>query len=409
MILHGIDGKAKEASEAFQAKQTKESGSDIFAGRAGLQVDLDYINSAKLTPKCFIEEHTYADVAVISAPGGTGKTTIILREAISLALGTPLWGLKVLNPGWTLIVTAEDQRERLIARLREIANSMPLAPGQREEIFEKVCILDVTDKRDFKLTRMEDGNIVHSPLVDGLIDGYKDDPPALVIFDPLVSFGVGESKVNENEQELISVARRIISGLECCVRFVHHTGKQSARDKAVDQYSSRGGSALPDGSRMVTVLSPWSESDKATEKPPQGLHCGPDDSITILHRPKLSYTKPNLPKIWIKRTGFAFEHFNEIPIPREQQDKAHADQIVVFVEEQIKLGNYHTKRTLEAICEDIGMTRMAMRKALAITEASGDLIQMNLPSALRQGGRKNFLCPASMSGDVSFKMSGIAA
>jgi RecA-family ATPase len=40
----------------------------------------------------------------------------------------------------------------------------------------------------------------------------------------------------------------------CCVRYIHHSGKQNGRDKATDQYAGRGGSAFADGCRMVHVL-----------------------------------------------------------------------------------------------------------------------------------------------------------
>lgn len=51
------------------------------------------------------------------APGGTGKTTLILYEAICIALGLPLYGLEVKKPGPVLILTAEDSREMLLYRL----------------------------------------------------------------------------------------------------------------------------------------------------------------------------------------------------------------------------------------------------------------------------------------------------
>jgi len=59
-------------------------------------------------------------VAQVVAPGGTGKTTLLLYEAAMIALGAPLWGLRIEQPGWTLFVTAEDRREHLVAHLREI-------------------------------------------------------------------------------------------------------------------------------------------------------------------------------------------------------------------------------------------------------------------------------------------------
>jgi RecA-family ATPase len=83
----------------------------------------------------------------------------------------------------------------------------------------------------------------------------------LVTIDPSVSFGVGESGVNDPEQGLIEAGRRLRKTLNCRVRFIHHTGKQVARDQIKDQYAGRGGSAFADGARMVHVLQPLNAAE----------------------------------------------------------------------------------------------------------------------------------------------------
>lgn len=84
--------------------------------------------------------------------------------------------------------------------------------------------------------------MVLTRLADDLGRAYRDDRPAVVTFDPVVSFGASENAVNDNEQALITSARRIVRTLDYCVRFVHHTGKANTRAATLDQYSSgRGG------------------------------------------------------------------------------------------------------------------------------------------------------------------------
>jgi hypothetical protein len=129
------------------------------------------------------------------------------------------------------------------------------------------------------------------------VERYQADPPAVVAFDPLVSFGASEGMVNDNENGIVTAARRIVRGLHCCVRVIHHTGKGNARGGTLDQYSGRGGSALPDGSRMTTVLQAWSPEDGSGLHPPPGCRAGPEASITVMNRAKLSYAPPNLPRI----------------------------------------------------------------------------------------------------------------
>jgi hypothetical protein len=89
-------------------------------------ISLDEWNNAKSTPDCIVKDYLFADVAVFIAAGGMGKTTLKLFEAIHIALGLLLYGLTIHKPGAVLIITAEDSREMLVARLREIAKAMGL-------------------------------------------------------------------------------------------------------------------------------------------------------------------------------------------------------------------------------------------------------------------------------------------
>lgn len=66
----------------------------------------------------------------------------------------------------TLIVTREDGREILVARLREITYSMQLSAGELEQVLENVQILDLSSV-PFRLSRVvEDVVYPHSENLD---------------------------------------------------------------------------------------------------------------------------------------------------------------------------------------------------------------------------------------------------
>ncbi|WP_295431135.1 AAA family ATPase [uncultured Thiodictyon sp.] len=353
--------------------------------------------AARLTPRCIVKDHTYADVAQVVAPGGTGKTTVLIHEAVMIALGRPVWGLPVEAPGWTLLVTAEDRREQIMARLREILAALDLTPAERATAIRGVRVWDVTGE-PVKLVAAADGNVVLTWLADAIVEAYLPDPPAVVTFDPLVSFGASEGMVNDNEQGIVTAARRIVKGLDCCVRVVHHTGKGNARAGTLDQYSGRGGSALPDGSRMTTVLQAWGPEDGSGLHPPQGCHPGPDASIAVMVRAKLSYAPPNLPRIWIRRAGFAFEHFTEAPrLAPDIQRAVQADQVERFIIAELGQGRRHTGSTLDGMAETMGMTQKNIRRALAELLVSTRIVDAPLPRELCWGRRKTYLCPPGHS------------
>lgn len=336
--------------------------------------------------------YLYADVATLSAPGGTGKTTLVLYELICIALGRPVHGLEVKKPGWSLLVTAEDSREQLTARLREIMQAMDLTETDRQTVLKSALIWDVSGEQ-MRLVRSENGNIVLTRLVDDIVRVYNQNPPVMVIFDPLISFGASEGQINDNEQGLITAARRIVRGLGCCVRLIAHTGKAVAREKTLDQYASRGGSALSDGARMVAVLQTWKPGDDL--KPPAGCTPYDETSIAILARPKLSYAPPNLPYLWIRRTGHTFVTFTDIQISQEERDEEILDQVERFLASEVQQGHRHNKTSLETSIPNI--KRSEARKAISQLMARGRIIEIDLPPKEQKNSRKTYL---AVSADI---------
>jgi phage/plasmid primase-like uncharacterized protein len=275
---------------------------DATAWQAPEPISTEEWTSSHLTPACVVQDYIFSDVAVLVAPGGTGKTTLQLFEAIHIVLGRPLYGLEIRKPGPVVILSAEDSREMLVARLRRIVEGMGLTPAQVEIVRRQVLISDLTGV-GIRLTGIVDDMVAVGSFVDTLTKRLADIAPVLIVIDPAVSFSVGESRVNDAEQGLIEAGRRLRRELNCCIRYIHHTGKQNARDKTTDQYTGRGGSAFSDGARMVHVLQPL---DAAAWRKSTGTDLEPGDSGLILARPKMSYTPPQ-GEILLRRSGYAFE------------------------------------------------------------------------------------------------------
>lgn len=319
-------------------------------------------NTARTTPTCIVDQYLYADIGVLAAPGGTGKTTYLLYEAIHIVLGLPLFGqLEVRKPGPVVILTAEDGREVLVGRLREVAHGMRLTKAQLEIVHRDVRISDLCGS-GLRLTRVEADMVVPHPVVDRLISEILRSPtlPVLVLIDPTISFGVGESRVNDAEQGLIEAARRIRRALgDCCVRYVHHTGKQNARQRVTDQYAARGGSALPDGVRMNAVMQPIDATDW---KQRTGDVLLDGENAIEIARPKVSYAPPNLPSILLKRIGWSYFPVREVKLSKTEV----GDQTMRTVFETIRLEDiaqhYPTQNSLQDM--DLGLTQKQTRLAV---------------------------------------------
>jgi RecA-family ATPase len=350
------------------------------AWKAPDSISSDEWLTARSAPDCIVENYLFADVGVFIAPGGTGKTTLILHESICIALGLPLYGLEVKKPGPVMILTAEDSREMLVARLRAISAAMGLTDDQRRKVCEHVLISDVSGA-GFKLTVVDHDVVRPAPGIEEIIAGCKAIKPVLIVVDPAVSFGVGESRVNDAEQGLIEAARRLRRALNCCVRYVHHTGKQNGRERAIDQYAGRGGSAFADGARMVTVLQSMAPSDwnKAT-----GTDLCAGQTGLILARPKMSYAPP-AGDILILREGYRFTQVDAVKTDSGEELESRAQKLLDTMLEELSKGHYPTQNSLEAV--DTGLTRAELRKVIAWLKATGRIDQRDKPGAGQRGSR----------------------
>jgi RecA-family ATPase len=348
------------------------------------------LQNARATPDCIVEDLLYADVGLLIAPGGTGKTTLILYMAVHIVLGIPLFGLSVLKPGPVLIITAEDSREMLVARLRAIARAMSLNEVEKAKMMKGILLSDVSGN-GFRLTEVQGDVVKPSAGMDALIEGCETLRPVLVVIDPAVSFGVGESRVNDAEQGLIEAARRLRRTIECCVLYIHHTGKQNARDKAMDQYAGRGGSTFADGSRMVFVLQnvladEWSAATgKNLEEGEIGL---------VLARPKMSYCPPQH-EILVSRIGYLFEHINRIKTTETAEQEKADEKVLQLLTTQLAVGVYLTKSKLEDY--DLGFPRAEIRKAVGRLLTLGRIKFEKIPADKKtgRGGPHEYLHPVA--------------
>jgi regulatory protein RepA len=381
--------EAARANAGTAWSDTPQSRSNMVNGPNWIEpppISYHEFYSASAAPDAIATGLFYADVGVFIAPGGTGKTTLFLWIAVHIVLGRELWGIPILKPGPVLILTAEDSREMLVARLRIICTEMALTEDEIKMIAQDVRISDVSGST-IKLAEIS--REVVKPaygLLDQIIAVGKVLKLRMIFVDPAISFGVGESRVNDNEQGLIEAGRYLRNALKCGVIFIHHTGKSNARDGTEDQYSGRGGSALADGSRMVGVIRRLTPTDWFKET---GVELKAGESGLVLARPKMSYAPPQ-PRIHLRRTSYRFEKIEPISRSSEINLEANADKVWRHLLAEFAAGRRHSKSSLED--SDTGLTRNALRAALARLHSEGRTSERDMPDAGR-GGRHKYLHP----------------
>lgn len=345
--------------------------------------------SSRTTRPTIVDSWWYEDVGCLFAPGGVGKTTLLLFQVIHIVLGLDLFGYHVARPGPVFYLTAEDDRETLIARLRCMCQELGLSVDQTLWVRNNVHIIDVSGQ-GIKLTHIEKDVVLPTEYVAKMIERWKPYQPSGVIIDPGVSFGVGESRVNDAEQGLIDACRRVRNELLCAVLIVHHTGKANAREKALDQYAGRGGSALSDGSRMVHVMQSLTPEEWTAKT---GDTLEPGESGIVYARPKVTWAPANQPTIYLKREGYLFTRYDHMDAEASAEVtlEKNVAKINTFLREEWTRGFKYSKDDLEK--KKGFMRRDELREAVSHMEVQKMLIVV--PESLGgRGAPKKVLQPA---------------
>lgn len=356
-------------------------------------ITIEELQQAHLSPRVVLPDYLFADVRTRIAAGGVGKTTLALFEAATMALGRMLWRRQPDKPVRTVIVTREDSRETLVARLRKIMNAMNLCQFDVQRVIDNVIIVDLSGV-GFRICEVV-GDIVAPNLVNLNLLADKLQPwrPDWLIFDPLVSFGVGEARVNDSEQGLIEAFRILRNRLNCCVEGIHHSGKANARDKAIDQYAGRGGSALSDGCRMVAVLQPVDDKEW---REVTGMPLRKGETAMVMALPKMSYCQPQEP-IYILRSGYRFEMVQSLRRTPDEMAQATANQLFQFILSEHEFGRLYSMSDLENSKQQLNLTRAQIRAAVTALKVAGRVVYVEVKG--KSGSHFQPLSVADACGD----------
>jgi hypothetical protein len=196
------------------------------------------------------------------APGGLGKSTLVLADAVALASGRKLHSA---NPNGRFKVwywNGEDPKEEIERRIVAIMKYYEINPA------------DLGDRLSFNSGRDEGmeviigaqsnrGITIARPVEDALIEALAAGKFDVLVLDPFVA----THRVSENDNMAIdAVAKtfgRIADRANCAIELVHHVRKTNGNEITAED--GRGASALIAAARSVRVLNPMTkeEAEKA--------------------------------------------------------------------------------------------------------------------------------------------------
>lgn len=189
-------------------------------------------------------------VSVTVAPGGVGKSSLTLVEALCLATGKQLLGEWVSpEPLRTWVYNLEDPRDEMD---RRVIGAM-MHHGIKPDEVEGRLFLDTGRERTLCTAIEARGEIsIVRPEMDALAAAIMERGIDVLIVDPFVS----SHRVSENSSGAIDLVAkewaRLADHCSCSIELVHHTRKTGGVDATTED--GRGSSALMGAARSGRVL-----------------------------------------------------------------------------------------------------------------------------------------------------------
>lgn len=257
--------------------------------------------------------------AMLAAPGGTGKSYLLLMLGVSIATGMPFLGKhQVEKPGSSLMIFAEENQSNLDNRVHSVAHWM-LDPLPNADDLLGLVAARLFAKSMFGepcLVTTKNGNeCQQTPIVGQLIATAKQIPDLrLIALDPAAQFRGGEENASEDATRFVQAISKISKETGATVLMSHHVhkGSMAQNGQEISQADARGSVAFTDNVRWTSVVRPMTQQE-ATK---YGINKAQRINYIQFGTPKSSYTTP-IPSLWLLRQqsgGF-------VPVDLESSEK----------------------------------------------------------------------------------------
>ena len=210
---------------------------DISKGRKLASISRDFVLPGLPSGK----------VATLSAPGGTGKSFLLLEMALSVASGEPvISGIAPSAAGPVRYVSFEEDETDIHNRLVALFQTFPGINPPVETFFPSAL-----EGENLPLIIGGEKNEEAVEYLEGICEGMR-----LVILDPLSRLHESDENSNSEMKKLMQVIISTARKTRCSIIVAHHTCKNAILNGHGSlQQSARGASCIADDPRLVCTLS----------------------------------------------------------------------------------------------------------------------------------------------------------
>ena len=245
---------APEPTEAGIKKHFEEKHEGDISAFA---VDADALNPTNLPTRQFIYGRHLIEnyVATTISPGGVGKTTIALTDAIAIATGRQLTHDDVHKKCKVWHYNLEDPKDELLRRVIAIQKHFNI---KKEDLIGELFINSGRDQRLIVADKTQQG-VIATPHAEQLTEAILKNGIKVLSIDPFVKSHYADENDNKQIDDVLQTYGQIAHDTNCAIDLVHHVRKppQANNTAAGDINQARGASALSGAvrsARTVTVM-----------------------------------------------------------------------------------------------------------------------------------------------------------
>ena len=196
-------------------------------------------------------------VSATVAPGGVGKSSLTITEALTTVSGKPLLGVTSQRLRvwlWNL----EDPREETERKIQAAAKHYRLSP---DDIGDRLFVDSGRDQRLVIAEQTRNGAMIVRPVVENLIEEIIAREIDVVVIDPFVSSHTVPENDNGAQDMIVKEWGKVADRGNCAIHLIDHTRKAMNGDAEVTTESSRGAKSKTDACRVVRVLNRMSKDE----------------------------------------------------------------------------------------------------------------------------------------------------
>jgi hypothetical protein len=245
-------------------------------------------------------------VSATVGPGGIGKSSLGLVEAIGMAIGRDLLGTEQLKqPLRVWYHNGEDPREEINRRIAAICIYFNLHEQEVKKNMFITCGLDMPIKVARGATEVK----LDKGLITEIISTIQEHELDVEIFDPLVTLhNTSELLTATMDPVIREVFAAIANETTTAVELAHHTRKKANGQDEYTVADARGSSGIVDAVRMMRVTNPMSKEEA--------------DGFGIDDLERENYFRVTKGKTNMTRRGVSrWYRFNSVTLPNGDPDR----------------------------------------------------------------------------------------